>query len=301
MFRAFTERRPWAVVLINLIFGPFIGMLYLGRGRLAFVYLGLGFVLTWPLVFFFPLIFAMGATLGTWLIDLPIRIIGAVHGAALARNRSETALPPYSRWYSLVAIYIATILVTLALVFALRTFLYQPFDIPSAAMEPSLNIGDDFFVSKRAYDDGEPQRGDVIVFHWNGTDYVKRIVGAPGDKVQMVQGRLVLNGKPVAQKRLADLVTEDVYGVPRPIRQYLETLPSGRAYKTLDLMDNSPEDNTQVFVVPTDSYFVLGDNRDNSDDSRLEIGFVPRANVLGKVVVKFADRQHKTMIWEPVN
>lgn len=296
MFKAFKERRPWAAAAINLFFGPFLGMLYLGRAGIAFIYFGIGFVFGATLLFFFPLAIAIGS-LGIWLVELPVTIVGTFHATRLARIRvDEAVLPRYSRWYSLVAINLSFLAVALLV----RTFLYQPFDAPSASMEPSINVGDYFWASKRAYGQSLPERGDIVVFHGRDGDYVKRIAGVPGDKVQMVQGRFVLNGTPVSRKRIADLVIEDEYGIARPVRQYQETLRSGRSYRTLDLMNNSPQDNTSVFVVPADSYFVLGDNRDNSNDSRFEMGPVTRASIVGRVVVKFADRKHKTMIWEPV-
>jgi signal peptidase I len=186
--------------------------------------------------------------------------------------------------------------------FAIRTFLYQPFDALSESMEPSVNVGDYFFVSKQAFDRADPQPGDIVVFRRDGSDYVKRIVGVPGDRVQMQRGELILNGERVPRHRLADFSIPYGFDVMGRAKQYMETLPSGRTYRTLDLADNNPQDNTAVFVVPQGHYFMLGDNRDNSEDSKFdEVGYIPRENILGRVAVKFADRQHKTMIWEPVN
>jgi signal peptidase I len=275
-------------------------MLYLGRGGLALFYLGIEFV--WAaavMIFLIPRMWNTGPQLTLFVLwELPLAIIGAIHGYSIAKHRKlGAAFPRYSRWYALIGIWL--IFPVAALI--IRTLLLQPFNAPSASMEPSVNVGDYFWVSKRAYDGSGPKRGDIIVFRGADGDYVKRIVGVPGDKVQMVSGRLVLNGKPVTRQRIADLMTADEYGIVRSTRQYLETLSSGRSYRTLDLTDNSPQDNTSVFVVPADSYFVLGDNRDNSNDSRFEMGYVARASIIGKVVAKFADRQHKTMIWEPVN
>ena len=264
-------------------------------------YLGLGFVEAAALLFFFPLAIAMGS-LGIWLIELPLQIVGAIHGAILARNRGdEMPLPRYSRWYFLVAIHVVSLITVLVPAVILRTYFYQPFNTVSESMAPTLDAATYFWVSKRAYDEAGPQRGDLVVFHWTDGDYVKRVVAIPDDKVQMLGGQLFLNGKIVVRQRTPDVEMADEYGVVRPIRQYQETLPSGRSYKTLDLVDNSPQDNTPVFAVPAGAYVVLGDNRDSSNDSRLDVGFVPRANIVGEIEVKFADRRHKTMIWEPVN
>ena len=304
MIRAFKERRPWAAALVNLIFGPFLGMLYLGRGGIAFLYLILGFGLAALLLFFFPLVLTLGST-GTWLASFPLNVIGMIQGTYLARKRSTIEpLPRYARWYSLVGINLAFFIVA----FAIRAFLYQPFSIPSAAMEPSLNIGDYFFVSKRAYDNAGPQRGDVVVFKMpnpNSPDYnqdfVKRVIGLPGDRVQMINGQVFLNSKPIPKKRVADYIRPDEFGVVRNVQRFTETLPSGRSYYVLDLGPNSNEDNTGIFVVPAGHYFMMGDNRDNSDDSRMSVGFVPAEDLVGKAVVKFVDGQHKTMIWDPVD
>ncbi len=296
MFRAFKERRPWAVVVINLVFGPFLGMLHLGRARIAFIYLGLIFLVRTPIP---------SASLAWWLLEAPLRIAGAVHGAYLARKRSSTEpLPRYAKWYSLVGINLALLL----LAFTLRTFLYQPFSIPLGAMEPSLNIGDYIFVSKFAYGHAGPERGDIVVFKMPNPesieymqDFVKRVVGLPGDRIQMLDGVLYINGKAVPKIRAEDYVGADMYGNVRRIERYRETLPNGKSYYVLDAMQNGTEDNTRVFTVPAGHYFVLGDNRDNSDDSRLSVGFVPAEDIVGKAVVKFVDGRKGTTIWEPID
>jgi signal peptidase I len=291
---AFKERRPWAVVLVGLFFGPFLGMLYLGRGALALAYLAIGIVWACPVVFFLPGDMSRHDLDFFLYCTLPLNAIGAAHGAYLARRRDrDRTMPRYSRWYVFVGLLVATYLFA----FGIRTFLFQPFDIPSASMSPSLNQGDYFFVSKRAYDREPPQRGDIVVFRFYGEDFVKRIAGVPGDRIQMRDGTLMLNGHAVARTRIADFTDTDAFGVQRNIARYRETLPSGRSYATLQLSGDAPQDNTQIYVVPPQSYFVLGDNRDNSNDSRLDVGFVARDAIVGKAAIKFADRQHKTLIW----
>jgi signal peptidase I len=213
-------------------------------------------------------------------------------------------LPRYAKWYSLVGINLCFLLAA----FAFRTFLYQPFNIPSGAMEPSLNIGDYFFVSKRAYDNAGPRRGDIVVFKMPNPesaeymrDFVKRVVGVPGDRVQMLTGVLYINGKAVPKVRAEDYVGADEYDIVRPIARYREMLPNGKSHYVLDTIQNSNEDNTPVFTVPAGHYFVLGDNRDNSDDSRLSVGFVPAEDIVGKAVVKFVDGRRNAMIWERID
>ncbi len=129
---------------------------------------------------------------------------------------------------------------------------------------------------------------------------MKRVAGIPGDHVRMVHGQLMLNGKLVARHRVEDFVDKSETG-PGAVRQYVETLPSGRSYRTLDIIDRGPADDTDDAVVPADNYFVLGDNRDNSDDSRLDVGFVPRAGLIGRVSVKFFDGRRGSPSWAPVN
>src|SRR5262249_1433763 len=155
--------------------------------------------------------------------------------------------------------------------------LYQPFNMPSGSMVPTLRIGDYFVASKFAYArlwGSVPARGDVIVFLTpkdNTTVFVKRVVGLPGDRIQMKQGLLHNNDAPGGGERLADFVGEDPCGskAKAATKRWRETLPGGASYETLDCVDNGFYDNTNVFTVPEGRIFVLGDNRDNSVDSRV--------------------------------
>lgn len=176
----------------------------------------------------------------------------------------------------------------------IRVFLFQPFNIPSGSMIPTLLVGDHLFVSKYAYgysryafplQDGKvsgkifsrlPARGDVIVFRPpsdTGQDYIKRIIGLPGDKIQMRNSRLYLNGDIVARKKING-------------RIYRETLPGGVSYLMQDLTPTSTGDNTHVYTVPQGHVFMMGDNRDNSTDSRFySIGPIPLENLIGRASV----------------
>jgi signal peptidase I len=193
----------------------------------------------------------------------------------------------------------------LALIF--RVFFYQSFQIPSGSMKPTLLIGDHLFVSKFSYGysrfsfplslnffsgrilASEPKRGDVVVFRppQNDTeDYIKRLIGLPGDRIQVIAGALHINGEPVKRKRIEDFVEKDAKGREHRVERFEETLPNGVSYNTLNLSDASPGDYTQVFVVPEGSYFMMGDNRDDSKDSRFQgyggVGYVPRENLVGR-------------------
>jgi signal peptidase I, bacterial type len=199
-----------------------------------------------------------------------------------------------------------------ALILALivRVFLFQPFNIPSGSMIPTLLVGDYLFVAKYSYGYSrysfpfgpnlfsgrvwakEPERGDVVVFKLprdNETDYIKRVIGLPGDEIQMIDGVLHINGQAVKKERTDDFVQGDASGRERRIPRYLETLPNGVIYPVLDLTQDSIGDNTEVYKVPENHFFMMGDNRDNSTDSRFlsEVGFVPFENLVGRAEIIF--------------
>lgn len=198
----------------------------------------------------------------------------------------------------------------LLIALVIRTFLFQPFNIPSGSMIETLLIGDYLFVSKYSYGysrysiplspdlfsgriwGGQPQRGDVVVFRnpkKEDTDFIKRIIGLPGDRVQMINGILYINEQPVPRQRISDFISDEPDGRRIAVRRYRETLPNGVSYNTLDRTENGYYDNTKVYVVPPGHYFMMGDNRDNSTDSRVEseVGYVPYENLIGRAEIIF--------------
>ena len=214
---------------------------------------------------------------------------------------------------------IKTVIYAILIALAIRTVAYEPFNIPSGSMIPTLLIGDYLFVSKFSYGYSryslpfslplipervffrEPTRGDVTVFKLptdNRTDYIKRVVGLPGDTVQLRNSVLYINGEPVKRQRAEDLVERDGAGKFRRIPRYLETFPNGHAHHITEATEDSPSDTTDVYTVPPKHYFVMGDNRDRSRDSRFldEVGYVPRQNLVGRAEFLFFSVDGK--LWE---
>jgi len=213
---------------------------------------------------------------------------------------------------------IRTVGVALLIALVIRAFFFQPFNIPSGSMKPTLLIGDYLFVSKFSYGysrhslpfspklfsgrilASDPARGDVVVFKTpqdNRTDFIKRLVGLPGDRIQVLNSVLHINGTPVKRERIEDFIERYPNGDVRRTPQYRETMPNGVSYNTLD--DGLTRvDNTEEFRVPVNHYFMMGDNRDHSNDSRIAVGYVPFENFVGRADVIFFSTDQTAGLFE---
>ena len=248
--------------------------------------------------------------------------LGSNRAKAAAVNEGRPAgTPPAegSGWGETARIIVHALLIA----FVVRVFLYQPFNIPSGSMKSTLLVGDFLFVSKLSYGYSTytfpqtldipfvkvsiplrpqhlfsgrilarlPKRGDVAVFKLprdNSTDFIKRVIGLPGDEIETRHGVLFINGVAVPKRPIAPFVAVEEDGVTRSSPRYEETLPNGVKYTVLDTIDEGPADNRGPFKVPADHYFMMGDNRDNSTDSRFSaVGFVPYENFVGRADLIF--------------
>jgi signal peptidase I len=228
------------------------------------------------------------------------------------KDRSEGGI------YETVKVVIQALLIALVV----RTVLFQPFNIPSGSLIPTLLIGDYLFVSKYSYGysrhsipfsppifsgrifASEPKRGDIAVFKLpkdGSTDYIKRVIGLPGDKIRVVSGILHINGQPVKRERIDDYRTYDSWKREVSVPQYLETLPNGVTHRIIEINgDTSYWDNTFEYLVPPGFFFMMGDNRDNSTDSRDEaqVGMVSFENFVGRAEVIFFSIDENASVWK---
>ncbi|MDM8335548.1 signal peptidase I [Wolbachia pipientis] len=224
-------------------------------------------------------------------------------------------------WVIRTGRFLSSLLFLLLIALSIRSFLFEPFHIPSGSMKSTLLEGDYIFTNKYSYGYSKhsfpfspnifssrifytpPKRGDIIVFKPTRNDsirFVKRVIGIPGDKVQMIEGELYLNYQKVKRKQIGSFFDYELnYSIPR----YIETLPGGKKHEILiDNVSNKLSYNTPVYYVPNDQFFVMGDNRNNSFDSRFpEIGFVPMENIIGRVSIVGLSFKLWKVDWLPFN
>jgi signal peptidase I len=226
---------------------------------------------------------------------------------------------------------VRTVVYAILIALVIRTFAYEPFNIPSGSMIPTLLEGDYLFVSKFSYGYSRyslpwglplmsgrifftpPERGDVMVFKLPTDpqiDYIKRIIGLPGDRIQVIGGVLNINGTPVKLQHVADYVPEGSTAQDSGIPEFIETLPNGVSHPILKRVPigqplaegfgGLDPNNTPVYVVPPDHYFAMGDNRDNSEDSRFlsAVGYIPVENLVGRAEFLFFSTDGSASVFE---
>jgi signal peptidase I len=330
-----TELFDWRLIVIGAIAGAIFGVGALYVSAILFSWSGrmlgghappavMRAVLAWgsaPMVVSIAIcLIAVGVLKLSWGTDasapafpmLTLSIIAVAFGlwSWIATMLMFARIQRFGFWRTVAGFalgYLFTIALILALLLPIRTFLFQPFNIPSGSMKATLLIGDYLLVSKFSYGyshyslplspplfsgrifGSAPERGDVVVFRLpkdDSSDYIMRVIGLPGDRIKMIDGLLHINGVPVKRERVGDFI-DDENGDAEHVRRWRETLPNGLVHETLDLQDNGFLDTTQEYLVPTGHYFMMGDNRDNSADSRVlsAVGYVPFENLIGRAEI----------------
>ena len=300
LLAAYRSRHPAWAASISLLLSPALAMFYLARGWLGLIYGAIGVLLAYAPPF----------ALSYQAIDYPLwmsalvlvvyRVAASVHVYLVAsREPPRPRYPWYARFHNWILLFW---LAPLLLALLVRNLLLQPVTIQSGSMRPALQSGDYFFAEKLTYGLGRysiifglgpeprwggrlPQRGEIISFAYPPdptTSYVKRVIGLPGDRIQLRDGRLYLNDVMVDRQPLANSTIPIEAGETL----YMEHLPDGLVYPIIETNDVSRGDDTVEWLVPARHYFVMGDNRDNSSDSRFHgVGFIPEGNILGKVIL----------------
>lgn len=298
----FLTRRPWAAFWIGLLASPLYSLLYLNRGQMALVFLAIQLPVAILGISFFQFELS-GLDYWSTLIAtvLFFQFLGAIFCFVIAKWVTPPLLRGYSRWWVLLMIWAFTN----ASMDAFRNFVYEPFTSPGESMSPTINQGDHFWVDRNAYWFDTPQYGDIVVF-WVDEDiqYVKRVVGLPGDTIQFIDSLVVRNGVTLPQAEDGETIIARHKSGPEVVTQYFETNVDGLRYHVLNTDKTGQLDNTPVFVVPPFHYFVVGDNRDNSVDSRVvgeelgrKVGFVPESAFSGRAVIKYYDGTTCKFVW----
>ncbi len=301
------RRRKWLAALLSLLM-PGLGQLYNGEGRRALRFFAvvagveIGFLLLRLLKLQGTITFWFLAVVGA--IALIVTIVSAVAAFRRARRMPVTVLARYQRWWIYVSVFALLSLVAWGaegsfgdvrcdttgecfngdLRMTVPSVIPANYNLRSSSMEPTMQPSDYVLADRRYFQAHEPQAGDLATFVLPSDRkviYVKRIIGMPGDLVQLIDGELHVNGVPVERRQIENFVPP-AGGIAR-LAQYVEVLPNGRSYRIIKRTDGGPLNNTPAYRVPPGHYFVLGDNRDNSLDSRMpRVGFVPEENLLDR-------------------
>lgn len=289
------RRRPFGAAAFTLI-TPGLGQLYNGMPRRAalFFAINLAAYLAFNALTSSAAIqstAAIGLTLAMLIPGLAVYVFMIVDAFRGAQRIGQLELRRYNRWYVYVLVILAATGLRMAMEF---TPIYsRSYSLPAWSMAPTLHAGDRIFVAANAYATEAPERGDVVVFELaegSGAIYVKRLVGLAGDRIQMRNGVLHINGVSSIREFAAE---STLYFSPdaEPPKIYSETFPDGRPHFITEFTDTRISDNTQEYRVPPGHIFMMGDNRDNSTDSRFpQIGFIPQENLRGEVMYIYWSR-----------
>ncbi len=244
----------------------------------------------------------------------------------MSQSSQKAAKAPTNEIWETFVVVVEALLIAIVL----RWFLYQPFSIPTASMQQTLMIGDYFIANKFVWGYGkhsfslgrygdfalldfelpinnrilgrEPNRGDIAVFRPvpQTVEYIKRVVGLPNDRIQVKQGRLYINDVMVAREEIGTAQDSDSEGNIRDVKVYKETFPEGTTHTIQEISDDQQYDNTPVYVVPAGHYFMMGDNRDRSADSRVlsVVGYVPAINLIAKAEARFFSIKDNVPPWQ---
>jgi signal peptidase I len=293
------KRHPAVAALLSLLLMG-LGQLYNGQLRRAVVFFTLDILVavlvatnsTFLLSFHGVMIIYFAG-----LIFVGIRLFAVIDAFIGARKIGALELQRYNRWYVYASVIFAAGIIQIVFENPVKTY-----SIPSGSSQPTLLVGDYVVANKTAYHDQAPERGDVVVFMHpkdNQTEYIKRIVGLPGDNIQVLGGILQIDGKPVGRKKLGDVKCQSYGGYDRQAVEYAETLPNGVEHRIWETSDENMLDNTPVYQVPPGHYFMMGDNRDRSADSRVSaMGFVPAVNLVSRVDVLWFSQNGTASWWQ---
>ena len=292
MIQAYKNRHPLLAAFLSVFFTPMLVLLYLGRGRYALLYLSVWLILialgftAYYLVEDEQLYEIFSLTLDC--LSILFSIVGVIHCFKAAKQYVQQDPPKlFERLSSkLIALLSFTFFPLLAVAVLVRLIIFEPYYTPSASSEPILRMNDTIIANKLSYGASRPvQRGDVIVFNPTSRPnvaFVHTVIAVAGETIQMKEGRVYLNGELIERKRISDYPA-----IPNQpdITLYKEIYPDGVTIDILEETDEGPLDNTEAFAVPDGHVFVMGNNRDNSSDSRIEkmTGFIPVENIIGKV------------------
>jgi signal peptidase I len=309
--------------VLNLYVAAFIAS-WLGRRmggsasaaavRAAFAWAMLPVILGLMVVLLLVFVLRSIAAAGAEPLPHMLQLVGGAFGiwAAILALLMLARVERFGFWKTIVLYGVVAWLLPFLVALGIRSFLYQPFSVPSASNMPTLLVGDNVFATKYAYGysryslpfapplfsgrifASKPALGDLVVFRLpqdGRTDYVKRIVGLPGDRVQMKEGLLYINDTPVQRVQIDDFAGTDACGTQGDVsvKRWRETLPNGVSYETLDCVNHGFYDITSVYIVPAGHVFTIGDNRDNSIDSRVlsSVGYIPFDNIIGRIGMIF--------------